>query len=131
MDVSLEGTQTFAGGINYTLGFALRDLKDNGQGEFGNIEDDGLGNMFFLGMDGTLDVPEFSYDREAHRAHRRRGLNAEAERIRDAIRGGGDEPEEKPEDIEEEKAPEEKKPVRTRMRSNPPNKLDDPEDDDF
>ena len=131
MDVSLEGSQTFAGGIDYTLGFALRDLKDNGQGEFGKIEDDGLGNMFFLGMNGTLEMPKYSYDREAHRAHRRRGLNAEAERIRDAIRGDGDEPEEKPEEIKEGEAPDETKPVRTRMRTNSPNNLNDPDDDDF
>ena len=48
MNVSLEESQTFEGGIDYTLGFALRDLRDNKQGEFGDIEDDGLGNMFFL-----------------------------------------------------------------------------------
>ena len=30
-----------------------------------------------------------------------------------------------------EGAPEETKPVRTRMRTNSPNNLDDPEDDDF
>ena len=81
----IEGTQSFKGDIDYTLGFALRDLRDNKQGEFGNIQDDGLGNMFFLGMRGTLDEPEYYYDRSAHKAHRRKGLSEEAQRLKDAI----------------------------------------------
>ena len=120
MDVSIEGFQTFAGAIDYTLGFALRDLKNDKQGEFGNILDDGLGTMFFLGMGGTLYEPEYSYDREAHRAHRRRALSAEAERIKNALTGNPNEKEE-----EEEETPQ----VRTRKTQ--PDILDDPEDDDF
>ena len=120
MNVSLEGSQTFEGGIDYTLGFALRDLRDNKQGEFGDIKDDGLGNMFFLGMDGTLDVPVYSYDRKAHKAHRRRSISNEAQRIKDAL---------SKDKTEEEVEGKEQKP-KSSWRQNA-DKLDDPEDDDF
>ena len=119
MNVSLEGDQTFEGSINYSLGFALRDLRDNKQGEFGDIQDDGLGNMFFLGMDGTLDEPVYSYDRKAHKAHRRRAINSEAQRIKDALNNE-----------EDSVKPDKKKEKNPSWRQNT-NDLDDPEDDDF
>lgn len=119
MNVSLEGDQTFEGSINYSLGFALRDLRDNKQGEFGDIQDDGLGNMFFLGMDGTLDEPVYSYDRKAHKAHRRRTINSEAQRIKDALNNE-----------EDSVKPDKKKEKNPSWRQNT-NDLDDPEDDDF
>ena len=133
MDVSLEGDQTFAGGIDYTLGFALRDLKDDKQGEFGNIQDDGLGTMFFLGMDGTLDETEYSYDREAAKAHRRKARNAEFNRIKDAISGGGKEDEENEVEEEGKKEKEKSKEKRRSWRSNSNDSdiLDNPDDDDF
>ena len=87
MNVSLEGLHTFSGQIDYTLGFALRDLRDARQVEFGNIEDDELGNMFFLAMEGTLEEPIYRYDREAHRSHRRKAISTEVDRIRDSIHG--------------------------------------------
>ena len=118
MNVSLEGSQTYEGGINYTLGFALRDLKDDKQGVFGDIQDDGLGNMFFLGMDGTLEEPIYSYDRKAHKEHRKRLISAEAQRIKDALTKDGDD---------------ESTPVDNEKSSKQKNSrvLDDPEDDDF
>jgi hypothetical protein len=121
MNVSLEGDQTFNGSINYSLGFALRDLRDNKQGEFGNIQDDGLGNMFFLGMDGTLDEPIYSYDRKAHKAHRRRAISSEAQRIKDALTR----------DDQDEEPPQEKKQDSKPSWQENTNELDDPEDDDF
>lgn len=125
MDVSIEGTQTFAGDIDYTLGFALRDLRDNKQGEFGNIEDDGLGNMFFLGMGGTLDKPVYYYDRQAHKAHRRRGLSEEAQRLRDAIQ---ENKKEKSDDKKEKERVKEEKPSRKQRKED---SLLNSEDDDF
>ena len=90
MNVSLEGVHTFSGQIDYTLGFALRDLRDVRQVEFGDIEDDELGNMFFLAMDGTLEEPVYSYDREAHKAHRRKAISTEVDRLRNSIQDSKD-----------------------------------------
>ena len=125
MDVSIEGTQAFKGDIDYTLGFALRDLRDNKQGEFGNIQDDGLGNMFFLGMRGTLDEPEYYYDRSAHKAHRRKGLSEEAQRLRDAIQ------ENKKDKNQEKEVREKEKEERPNRRQRKEDSLLNSEDEDF
>ena len=90
MNVSLEGVHSFSGQIDYTLGFALRDLRDARHVEFGDIEDDELGNMFFLAMDGTLEEPVYSYDREAHKAHRRKAISTEVDRLRNSIQDSKD-----------------------------------------
>lgn len=90
MDVSVEGVHSFSGKIDYTLGFSLRDLRKSREVAFGNIEDDGLGNMFFLAMDGTLNEPIYSYDRSAHRSHRKKAFKDEAEKIKEAIKNAGD-----------------------------------------
>ena len=89
MDVRVEGEHSFSGKIDYTLGFALRDLRKSREIEFGNIEDDGLGNMFFLAMDGTLNEPVYSYDRSAHKTHRRDAFRDEAVKIKESILNSG------------------------------------------
>ena len=120
MNVSLEGGQTFNGDIDYTLGFALRDLRDNKQGEFGDIQDDGLGNMFFLGMDGTLEEPTYRYDRQAAKANRRRSIGKEAQRIKDAFSKDEDKP----------KTPKPQNSPNNSWQENT-DSLDDPDNDDF
>jgi len=120
MNVSLEGRHTFSGQIDYTLGFALRDLRDSRQVEFGDIEDDNLGSIFFLAMDGTLKEPIYSYDREAHKSHRKKAISTELDRLRNSLQGSDsnqDEDDAKPEG----KSGKEKKSKR----------LDDIEDEDF
>lgn len=138
MDVSVEGVHEFSGEIDYTLGFALRDLKDNKQGDFGDIQDDGLGNMFFLSMDGTLDSPEYGYDRGAAKEHRRKSISEEVDRIKDALRGS-DESDSKSDSLENEKeeegkidSDEVKKPkIKQGNSNNQPPSLDDEDDEDF
>jgi hypothetical protein len=141
MGVSIEGMHEFSGKINYTLGFALRDLKDNKQGDFGDIQDDGLGNMFFLSMDGTLDLPEYGYDRSAAREHRRKSIAAEVERIKNSLRGEGTDEKESPEsespeneeeeEVKSEPAEEKKTKSKQRNNNNQPSSLDDEDDEDF
>ncbi len=120
MNVSLEGRHTFSGQIDYTLGFALRDLRDSRQVEFGDIEDDNLGSIFFLAMDGTLEEPIYSYDREAHKTHRKKAISTELDRLRNSIQGS-DSNQDKEEAEPEGKSGKEKKSKR----------LDDIEDEDF
>ena len=122
MNVSLEGRHTFSGQIEYTLGFALRDLRDARQVEFGDIEDDNLGSIFFLAMDGTLDEPIYSYDREAHKTHRKKAISTELDRLRNSIQGSDKNQDEDEDDAEPEgKSGKEKK----------SNRLDDIDDEDF
>lgn len=70
LDIGIGGRYSFDGGVAYTVDFALRDLRDQ-RSEFGEVEDDGLGHRFFLGIGGTVDDPEFWYDRSAHNAFRK------------------------------------------------------------
>jgi hypothetical protein len=122
MNVSLEGRHTFSGQIEYTLGFALRDLRDARQVEFGDIEDDNLGSIFFLAMDGTLEEPIYSYDREAHKTHRKKAISTELDRLRNSIQGSDKNQDEDEDDSEPEgKSGKEKK----------SNRLDDIDDEDF
>ena len=43
MNVAIEGTYDFDSNIDYTLGFALRDLRASASDNVGVMEDDGLG----------------------------------------------------------------------------------------
>jgi hypothetical protein len=130
MDVSVEGVHSFSGKIDYTLGFSLRDLRKSREVEFGNIEDDGLGNMFFLAMDGTLNEPVYSYDRSAHRSHRKKAFRDEAEKIKEAIKNIGEKPNESTTEDGEKNADdsEEKQKKKNEKKSN---NLNDIDDDDF
>jgi hypothetical protein len=86
MNVAIEGAYDFDSNIDYTLGFALRDLRAGASDAFGEMEDDGLGNQFFLRMFGKVEAPEYAYDREAARNHRRQAIQAEKARLKEALR---------------------------------------------
>ena len=86
MNVAIEGAYDFDSNIDYTLGFALRDLRAGASDAFGEMEDDGLGNQFFLRMFGEVEAPEYAYDREAARNHRRQAIQAERARLKEALR---------------------------------------------
>ena len=88
MDVGVEGWHRLGGPMDFTLDFALRDLKSD-EGEFGPVAEDGLGHRFFLAMRGTLEEPEFGYDRTAHKEHRRVERQGALDRLRGALRGEG------------------------------------------
>ena len=86
MNVAIQGTYDFESNIDYTLGFALRDLRTSASDSFGEMEDDGLGNQFFLRMSGPVEAPEYAYDRDAAKEHRRAAISAEKQRLKDALR---------------------------------------------
>ena len=86
MNISLEGNYGFDESIDYTLGFALRDLRTSQDSEFGPIEDDGLGQQFFISMDGTFENPTYSWDREAQKNHRKENFQREKELLKELFR---------------------------------------------
>ena len=92
MDVGIAGWQRLSGGMDYTLDFALRDLKSD-QEEFGTTADDGLGHRFFLAIGGTLEDPEFGYDRSAHKLHRQDERRSALGRLKGLILGENRTPE--------------------------------------
>ena len=93
MNVAIEGSYDFDSNIDYTLGFALRDLRASASDNVGVMEDDGLGTQVFLRMFGQVNQPEYAYDRDAAKAHRRAAFAAEKARLRDALSNRGQEPE--------------------------------------
>lgn len=82
MNISLEGSYAFNGALDYTLGFAMRDLRSTEEGQFGPIEDDGLGQQFFIQMHGNVTSPEYRWDREAQRNHRKSNFQREKELLK-------------------------------------------------
>lgn len=86
MDVDIAGGQTWAGALDYTLGFALRDLKNSREDAFGAIEDDGLGHRFFLTIEGTLEDPEYGWDRQAGKEARKARFDEEKQSLRELFR---------------------------------------------
>jgi len=86
MNISLEGAYGLDESLDYTMGFAMRDLRNSRNDEFGRIEDDGLGQQFFIAMEGTLDEPKYSWDRDAQKSHRRDNLQREKELLKTLFR---------------------------------------------
>lgn len=86
MDITLAGAYHFDSSIDYTLGFALRDLRNSDDGEFGAIEDDGLGHQFFVSMTGTVAEPQYGWDREAQKNHRKENLQREKDLLKELFR---------------------------------------------
>ena len=86
MDLGVEGWYRLGGRMDFTLDFALRDLKSE-EGELGTMEEDGLGHRFFLAVGGTLDAPEFGYDRQAHQSHRREQRQGAWNRLKNVLQG--------------------------------------------
>src|SRR5690606_16577308 len=60
--------------IDYRFAFRLRELKDKHTSEFGNIIDDNSGLKIFLRMYGTIDNPQFAWDKET-KAEERKAYN--------------------------------------------------------
>lgn len=87
MDITTSGTHFFDNQIDYSLGFYMRDLLvQKNETAFGEVEDDGLGNRFFLSMTGTVDNPEFGYDRLAHKAQRKQDREEEKQEFRTLLK---------------------------------------------
>ena len=76
------GQQTLNGSIDYSVGISLREIRDVTQDDIGEVEDDGLGNHLFIHLGGTLDEPEYKWDRTAQKAHRRKNIQSERERLK-------------------------------------------------
>ena len=86
--------------------------------------------MFFLAMDGTLDEPVYSYDRSAHRSHRKKAFRDEAEKIKEAIKNAGAQSNEST-IVDDPKSAEESEEKQKNKKERKSNNLNDIDDDDF
>lgn len=89
LNISLSGTQTFEGKLDYHFKVLLNDLlakkarvkKENT--EFGEEEDDGLGKItLYLSMTGTTTNPKFSYDKKGFKARLKDDVKTESKSLK-------------------------------------------------
>ena len=85
MNITLEGEYRFDSSIDYTLGFALRDLRAASESEFGTITDDGLGHQFFVSMTGTMKTP-LTPVTTAMKNHRKENFQREKDLLKELFR---------------------------------------------
>ncbi len=88
LDVELEGTQTFDNDINYKFNFRFREIKGNKSSQFGDVIDDGTGFKVYLKMYGTLDNPQFSWDKEAKKAEKKETKEEAKQNFKSALKSG-------------------------------------------
>lgn len=87
IDIKASGSHWFDDRIDYSVGLYLRDiLVRKERTEFGAVEDDGLGSRFFLSMKGTVDNPQFGYDRDAKKEIRKEERRAERETLKQILK---------------------------------------------
>ncbi len=82
LHVTVAGTHSLSGDIDYSIGLELRELRGNKSDDIGDIQDDGLGNHLFIKILGSVDEPEFRWDRESQREHRRKDFQAERDKLK-------------------------------------------------
>lgn len=89
MNITVSGTSTWSGQLDYSIGFTLRDLRNTREDAIGAVADDGLGNRMFIRMTGPADNPTYRWDREASKAHRQRAVEREKSEFRSLFRSRG------------------------------------------
>jgi hypothetical protein len=88
LDVTLEGTHTFDNKVDYSFMFRFREIKGEASSEFGDIMDDGTGVKVFLKMNGTVDQPIFSWDKEAKKQEKEMKRDEAKEDLKSALKSG-------------------------------------------
>lgn len=86
IDIVSSGKHTFDNHIDYRFSFYLRDLKQEKQNEFGEVMDDGTGIIIYLKMFGTLENPQFKWDKEANQMERKAYNQQEKENVKSMLK---------------------------------------------
>jgi hypothetical protein len=86
MDITIGGSSTWEGHVDYSIGLILRNLRDVRQDAIGDVEDDGLGNKLFFRVTGPTDNLAYRWDRDATKAHRSRAVEREKNELRSLFR---------------------------------------------
>ncbi len=92
LNLKLEGQHHFDQKIDYRFELLLNEVlgkkvKKPENNEFGYIEDDGLGRTkIFMRMAGTVDEPDFSYDKEQLKSHIKNKVQAEKQSVKSILK---------------------------------------------
>ncbi len=86
LNIETQGTHTFDNQIDYRFSFRLRDLKEKKTSEFGEIVDDNTGMIVYLKMFGTMDNPQFSWDKESKSVDRKEYIEQEKQSVKSMLK---------------------------------------------
>src|SRR5690554_3879892 len=88
LDVNLKGTHSFDNQIDYAFDFRFREIKGTQTSDFGDIVDDETGFRVFLKMFGTIDNPNFAWDKEAKREEKEEQRKQAKDDLKSALKTG-------------------------------------------
>ena len=89
LNLDASGTHDFSNNIDYSINFRLNELLRTGKerkSEFGYVVDDGTGMRIFFKMEGTVDYPEFSSDKDSARETRKEKFETEKKTFRSILK---------------------------------------------
>lgn len=86
INVDLSGTHSIEQVIDYRFAFKLRDIKGKKEYEFGEIIDDNTGMVVYLKMYGTIDKPQFAWDKESRAADRKNYNEQEKQTLKSMLK---------------------------------------------
>lgn len=90
LNLTLSGTQSFEGVLDYKVKLRLSELLKNkrkpSENEFGEEDETGKGMYLFISIKGTTDQPKFSYDKLAVRQKVKADLKKEQETIKEVLK---------------------------------------------
>lgn len=86
LKITARGTHTFENNIDYRFSFRLRDLKEKKTEEFGEVIDDNTGMLVYLKMYGSIDKPQFSWDKESKAEDRKQYNEAEKQNVKGMLK---------------------------------------------
>lgn len=88
LDVNVYGTHSFSNAIDYHFDFRFRDIKGNKHSQFGDIVDDGSGFRVYLHLYGTVEKPQFEWDKNAQKATAQQRKEQAKEDFKSALKTG-------------------------------------------
>ncbi|MCO5261149.1 MAG: hypothetical protein M9916_13500 [Crocinitomicaceae bacterium] len=86
LNIVTSGSHSFDNKIDYRFAFRLRDLKEQKDVEFGEIIDDNTGLIVYLKMFGTVDSPQFAWDKESKAEARKEYREQEKETLKSMMK---------------------------------------------
>lgn len=86
LNIEAKGTHSFDNQIDYRFSFKLRDLKDKKTSEFGEVLDDNTGFIVYLRMYGSLNSPQFSWDKESKSEERKAYNEQEKQTVKSMLK---------------------------------------------
>ncbi|HQV01083.1 MAG TPA: AsmA-like C-terminal region-containing protein, partial [Bacteroidia bacterium] len=91
LKLKASGSHTFDNMVDYHIQLGLSQLLNkkivNNQTEFGQIEDDGLGNwQLYLKMTGNIKDPKFAYDKKSVKQHISKQVATEKQTVKDLFK---------------------------------------------